>query len=388
MPQTDTSTMHRGNLLAAMAAVAAADIALGLILQLMPLLMDRAGYPAWLTGVNAAMGPIGILVAGPFLPRIIGNLGTRRAALLLVAMMVATLALIAVSPVWMWFPLRFLFGMASGALFIVSEAWVLTFSGDEARGRVMGIYTSMLAITFAVGPLIVPWTGIDGWMPWTIGIVFIAIAAAPLFFVKADHVDFRQKEGGGVLAFARKAPLLLFAVLAATLYDNVLISFFTIFGLRHGLELDVASRILGFGIIGNVVMFYPMGWLADHWSRRGVVLITAASTVALSLSLIVTITHWLIWPAMLLLTAMAFGVYVVALATLGDRFRGPDLMAGTAAIAIMWGLGGLIGPPLAGAAIDAFGIDAMPVTLSLFYVILLIGLAFTGGRLVTEDARG
>lgn len=388
MSATDTSVMHRGNLVAAMAAVASADIALGLVLQLMPLLMDRAGYPAWVTGLNAAMGPIGILIAGPFLPRIIGNLGTRRAAFLLVALMVATLALIAVSPVWAWFPLRFVFGMATGALFIVSECWVLTFSGDAARGRVMGLYTSMLAVTFAVGPLIVPWTGIDGWMPWAIGIVCIAIAAAPLAFVRADHVDFRQEDGGGVLAFAKKAPLLLFAVLAATLYDNVLISFFTIFGLRHGLELDTASRILGFGIIGNVVMFYPMGWLADHWSRRGVVLITAGATVVLSLGMITSITHWLIWPLMLVLTAMAFGVYVVALATLGDRFKGPDLMAGTAAIAIMWGLGGLIGPPLAGAAIDAFGINAMPVTLSLFYVILLIGLAFTGGRLVKEEAHG
>jgi MFS family permease len=384
MSQADTSTMHRGNLVAAMAAVAAADIALGLVLQVMPLLIDRAGYPAWVVGLNAAMGPIGILVAAPYLPRIIGNFGTRRAAFLCVAVMLATLALIAASPIWAWFPLRFLFGMAVGGLFIISEAWVLTFSGDAARGRVMGIYTSMLAATFAVGPLIVPWTGITGWLPWAIGIACIAVASVPLLFVQASHVDFRQKEGGGVLAFARKAPLLLFAVLAATLYDNVLISFFTIFGLRHGLDLDAASRILGFGIIGNVVMFYPMGWLADHWSRRGVVIVTAVSTIALSLSLIVLIEHWLIWPAMLLLTAMAFGVYVVALATLGDLFRGPDLMAGTAAIAIMWGLGGLIGPPLAGAAIDAFGIDAMPVTLALFYVILLIGLSFTGGHLVKQ----
>ncbi len=387
MSQTDTNQMHRGNLVAAMAAVAASDIALGLVLQLMPLIMDRAGYPAWLTGLNAAMGPIGILLAGPFLPRIIGNLGTKLAAFLLVGVMLVTLALIAVSPIWAWFPLRFVFGMASGALFIVSETWVLTFSGDKARGRIMGMYTSMLAVTFAAGPLILPWTGIDGWLPWTIGIVCIAIAAAPLFLVQASHVDFRQKEGGGVLSFARKAPLLLFAVLAATLFDNVLIAFFTIFGIRNGLDLEVASRILGFGIIGNVVLFYPMGWLADHWSRRGVVLITAAATIILSLCVIPAITHWMIWPIMLLLTASAFGVYVVALATLGDRFKGPDLMAGTAAIAIMWGLGGLIGPPLAGAAIDAFGIDAMPVTLASFYVMLLIGLAFTGGRLVPDQAK-
>jgi len=186
----------------------------------------------------------------------------------------------------------------------------------------------------------------------------------------------------------RRAPLLLFAVCSATLFDNVLIAFFTIFGMRHGVELAVASRILGFGIICNTLLFYPMGWLADHWSRQGVVVLTASLTVVLALSLIALIATPLIWVVIVLLTASAFGVYVVALATMGDSFKGPDVIAGSAAFAAMWGVGGLIGPPLAGAAIDSFGINAMPVTLASFYVILLVGLALNGGRLVREDPHG
>ncbi|MGH6821513.1 MAG: MFS transporter, partial [Methylocella sp.] len=188
--------------------------------------------------------------------------------------------------------------------------------------------------------------------------------------------------------FMGQAPLLLFAVAAATLFDSVFISFFTIFGLRHGLELEVASRILGAAIIGNTLLFYPMGLLADRWSRIGVVVVTASLTVGLSLSLIPLIGTWAIWPAVILLSASAFGVYVVALATLGDSFKGPDVIAGSAAIAAMWGVGGLLGTPIAGAAIDAFGIDAMPVTLAVFYAILLAGLALSGGRLVREPSHG
>ena len=386
--KTPEATVPRyGNLIAAIAAVAACDIALGLTLQLLPLLMDRQGVPAWLIGVNAAMGPIGILVAGPFLPRILGNIGTKRAAYIVIAVMILILMAISLSPFWMWFPLRFCFGIATGALFTISEAWVLTFAGDNNRGRVMGLYTSVLAVTFSVGPLIIPWTGIDGWLPWTIGIVCILLSALPLGFVKVEGGDFRQTESGGFFAVVRKAPLLLFAVGAATLFDNVFISFFTIFGMRNGVDLDVASRILGVGIIGNVLLFYPMGWLADHWSKRGVMVLTASLAVLLSLALIVIIGHWIVWPAVILLSASAFGVYVVALATMGDSFKGPDVMAGSAAIAAMWGVGGLIGPPVAGAAIDAFGINAMPVTLASFYVILLAGLALTGGKLVREPAQ-
>jgi MFS family permease len=377
-----------GNLVAAFATVGACDIAFGLTLQIMPLLLEREGWPAWAIGLNVAMGPIGILLAGPFLPRLLGGFGTKRASFVLIAVLLASLAAISVAPFWMWFPLRFVFGLATSALFTVSEAWVLTFASRENRGRIMGLYTSMLSVTFAMGPLILPWTGLDGFLPWAIGIGCVLASVLPLVFVRINDDDFRDEGGGSFFGFVRKAPMLLFAVAAATLFDNVLISFFTIFGMRNGLSLETASLILGFGIIGNVLMFYPLGWLADRWSRRGVMLVTASLTILLSLSLLFLITHWLVWPVMMLLTGSAFGVYVVALATMGDRFSGADLIAGAAAIATMWGVGGLIGPPVAGVAIDLFGINAMPVTLAAFYVLLLAGLIGSRGQLVRESTVG
>lgn len=377
-----------GNMIAALATVGACDIAFGLTLQLIPLRMEQEGWSAWMIGVNAAMGPIGILLMGPVLPGILARTGTKRAAYVLIAILVLSLAAISVTPIWMWFVLRFAFGVATSALFTVSETWVLTFASEEHRGRVMGLYTSLLSVTFAAGPLLLPWTGINGFLPWAIGIVCILISALPLAFVRINDADFRNEDGGGLFGFIRKAPMLLFAVAVATLFDNVLISFFTIYGMRNGLELDTASLLLGVGIIGNVALCYPLGWLADRWSRKGVMLVTAVLTVILSLSLLVVITHWIAWPVMILLTGSAFGVYVVALATMGDKFSGADLIAGAVAIATMWGVGGLLGPPLAGLAIDLFGISAMPATLAGFYILLLIGLALSGGRLVREPAGG
>ena len=119
------STSRTGNIIAALATVGACDIAFGLTLQLIPLLMNERGWPAWAIGLNSAMGPIGILMAGPFLPRIIGRVGTRRIVLIIIAVLVVSLAAISRLPVWMWFPLRFFFGLSTSALFVVSEAWIL-----------------------------------------------------------------------------------------------------------------------------------------------------------------------------------------------------------------------------------------------------------------------
>jgi MFS family permease len=273
-------------------------------------------------------------------------------------------------------------------LFTVSEAWILSGAEPGNRGRVMGLYTSILAISFSIGPLIIPMTGINSWLPWLIGIACVGMSAIPLAFLRISEAAFQHKEDGGFLAFVRRAPLLLFAVGTLTFFDAVILSFFPIFGLRSGLAVEQVTMILGIAIIGNALMQLPIGLLADKWSRMGVIILSAVITTILAISMIWTINTWLIWPVMLILGTTAFAIYTVALAILGDNFDGPDLIAGSAAFAAMWGIGGLLGPPIAGAATDAFGIDAIPATISLIYVVLLLGLGLSGGKFVRSAAHG
>jgi MFS family permease len=374
-----------GNLVAAIATIACCDIAMGLTFQLLPLLMEQRQVPAWLMGLNAAMSPLGILLAGPVLPRIVSKVGSKRLVNVVIITIILCLALFKLTEsLWAWFILRFMFGVAAGTLFTVSEAWVLTFAEQGKRGRVMGIYTTVLAISFAVGPAIIPLTGINGWMPWLIGMVCVAASALPLAFVSVSEAHFKDKDGGSFFRFLKRAPLLLFAVSAVTMFDSILLSFFPIFGLRSGLPLQTVSWVLAAGIIGNVFMQYPFGMLADYWSRIGVIIASAIATIVLSIAMIWAVESWLIWPVVILVGSTAFAAYTVSLAILGDHFDGPDLIAGSAAFGAMWGIGGLVGPPIAGFAVDTFGINAVPLTLALSFVVLLAGLAMTGGKLVGE----
>jgi MFS family permease len=377
---------NMANLVASIATIASCDMAMGFTLQLLPLLMERNGVNATIIGLNTAMAPLGILLAGPFLPRIIRKLGTRTVIYAAILFAILSLFIFRLFPtLWVWFPLRFMFGIAIGALFTVSEAWVMSFAGEGSRGRIMGIYTSVMAASFALGPLILPLTGTDGWLPWIIAASCLFVSMIPLSFVEIDDSAFQDEDKGHFWPVVRSVPLLLFAVGCATLFDGVFISFFSIFGLRSGLSVETASLALGIGIFGNMLFQFIIGLLADKWSKRGVVLLSAALTVAMSVALIWAVRSWLLWPVIIILATSAFAVYVVALATVSEKFKGADIVACSAAFSVMWGVGGLVGPPLAGSAIDAFGINAMPVTLAAFYLFLLGGLAFTGGRLVTRD---
>ncbi len=392
---TDTVTTRitikprTGNLVAAIATIACCDIATGLTFQLLPLIMENRHVPAWIMGINAAMSPLGILVIGPFLPAITGRVGSKRLVYIVISVIVFCLLMFKLSPaLWWWFFIRFVFGMAVGTLFTISEAWLLTFTEEGSRGRIMGLYTMVLSVSFALGPTIIPFTGIDGWTPWLIGVVSVAISALPLALIKVSESVFHEEKKGTFFRFVKRAPLLLFAVCSVTVFDSILLSFFPIFGLRSGLPLQTVSWVLAAGIIGNVVFQYPIGVLADKWSRLGVIVISALITTVLCVAMIWGITSILIWPIVLVAGSTAFGAYTVALTILGDHFSGSDLVAGSAAFGAMWGIGGIIGPPIAGFAVDLFGINAIPLCLAGIFAVLLLGLGVSGGQLVREVPHG
>jgi len=176
MPAPKLFAQRYRTIVAAIATIACCDIAMGLTLQLLPLLMEQNRTPAWIMGLNAAMAPLGILLGGPLLPRVVSHLGSKRVVYLSIGGIVLTLACFKLFPsIWAWFAIRFFFGLSAGTLFTISEAWILSGAETGNRGRVTGIYTSVLAITFSVGPLIIPFTGIDGWLPWVIGIVCVQV---------------------------------------------------------------------------------------------------------------------------------------------------------------------------------------------------------------------
>lgn len=55
----------------------------------------------------------------------------------------------------------------------------------------------------------------------------------------------------------------------------------------------------------------------------------------------------------------------MALIQLGERFSGQQLIAGNAAFALVWGLGGVAGSPAAGFAMQLVGHQGLPLSLAL-----------------------
>jgi len=135
-------------------------------------------------------------------------------------------------------------------------------------------------------------------------------------------------------------------------------------------------------IISGGIIFFLLGMLADKWLKHRIVLICVCSTILCALALPYLITTLWAWPLIVVFANSAFGIYVVGLAINGDRFKTNDLVPAAAAIGVMWGIGGLISPPIAGLIIDTFGYNAFPYYVSGLYGVLLAGLLANGGRVL------
>ena len=167
---------------------------------------------------------------------------------------------------------------------------------------------------------------------------------------------------------------LIAACSAISVFGLALLSFIPVFGLQTGLSLTTAATALSVLIIGNIVFQLPLGWLADKISHRLLLAGCALVTVIMLLILpLVMATAWM-WPVLVIIGSTGYGVYTVALTSLGERFHGQELINGSAAFAVVWGMGALFGSVSGGWSMSSFGPHGLPLFCAAVYLLLVIGL--------------
>lgn len=368
-------------LIAACAAVCVFSFSLGEMFPLLALNMESWGVSEAVIGINTAMAPIGILLAGLIIPRLSHMFGSRRVAMFMAGATGVIILLYPTFPsLWSWFPLRLAQGITVATLFALSEAWVLGNAKGEIRGRVVGIYATCISATFGVGAAVVSWTGIEGYLPFMVGAAVLFIAILPISLVAKSADTAANEPHVSMLGFLPKAPMLLFAIVVHAIFDGGMLGFLAVYGVRFGMSESIAALTITALSLGNVFFQIPIGWIADRTSkRRTMVGCFLVASLCIALLPLAIETVW-IWPLALISGASGFGIYTVGLAELGDRFSGRDLIAGTSAFSTMWGLGALIGAALCGVSMDFFGPHGFPASLFAVFVGYLVVLALITWR--------
>ncbi|WP_338331809.1 MFS transporter [Acetobacter sp. LMG 32666] len=338
-------------------------LVMGLGAPLFTLDLTERGYGAGMVAANSMMHAVGALAIAPFMPHLARRLGPRRAIFLALTGGGLTLLLFPLSSsVWPWFPLRILLGAFCEVILVLSESWLNQITDNHARGRVMGLYSTLLSVGMACGPALLSITGRQGNLPFfgtaAILLVAAAITLAPWMVAPPPAAPTRHR----LWRYLWLAPIAITATLLIAMLDGAATSFLALYAIQSGWSERAATLLLSVMLLGATVMQVPIGWVGDRTNRRHLLVILA----------LLTCGGALLWPMAMHQPAFAYpllfvwdgafaSLYSVAMAAAGNRYRGGDLIAIYALCSLAWGVGSFTGP-----AISAAAMQASPHGLALF----------------------
>ena len=367
---------------AAIACVTAVGIGLSLSVPLLSLEMERMGVSGAMIGLNTALSGAACIAVVPFVPRLAARLGVL--PLLWLAIAVAIVAFLGFKLFFdfsWWFPLRFLFAAAFGTLFVLSEYWINAAAPPHRRGLVMGIYATVLALGFAIGPAALKVVGTSGWPPYLTGAALYALAALPLLAARGLSPALDGRATRSVLSFILAAPIATLAALVFGAAETGGFALLPVYGLRIGFEPDSAAFLVSVLALGTMAFQIPIGLLSDRIDRRFMLLAAGlAGIVGAALIPFAAGRGWAFYATLFVWSGLIGTLYTVGLAHLGARFTGADLASANAAFVILYNAGLALGPPVVGGGMDLFPPHGFAWSLAAFFAFYTAVVIWRMGR--------
>ena len=350
--------------------------------MLLPLLLLRLkgdGVSTSMAGLFAASGWVGVFLITPFVSAITQRLGRRPTLWLAAAVpVVSTAGFLFTDWLPAWFLFDFIAGAASGLRWVLAEAVVAEFAPPDQRGRLVGLFETMVGTTFVIGPALLALVGPQN--PVALWLVLGSMAIGLLWSLRIPPLpyaaDAHEARVGlhGVWHALRGHPLIMAVGFVGGFFESGLTSILPLYGLALGLGATAAALLVSASGLGSALMMLPAGLLTDRLSRHPgwggahgarLAIMRACSLVTLLATVLIPFVAGAPWLA----AAVAFvwggaggSLYTLAMIDIGSREQGITLVNSTAVLVLSYTLGGVFAPALGAAMLDwapVFGFPAL-----------------------------
>jgi len=348
---------------------------------LLLLLLRRADVSNTVAGLFAATSWLGIFIITPFASQLTRRIGRRRALWLASTVPLATaFGFLLTTRLEVWFALELLASVAGGLRWVLAEAFIAEFTPPDQRGRYIGAYSTLIGLTFVVGPALLAWMG-DGspYALWVvIGFLVTGLAWTALVPRTPPEQDADSAKVGlaGLWHAVAAHPVIMLAGFVGGFFELGLSSILPLYGLTLGLPTGAATLLVSVSGLGGMALALPGGLLIDRLKnptegRRTLMLTLVALLLTASVATLgVDKAPWLVWPVAALWGAAGGNLYTLTMTDISSRETGITLVNSTAVLVLAYTLGALVASSISGALIDVSPWLGFPVVL-----VLVSGLA-------------
>lgn len=341
------------SLAAIIASTVGVGVSYGIGYPISALSFEQWGAPTWQTGLVGSAPALAVLLCLPFFPALVARLGMVPAMSLGCLIVAAGFLLMPLMPSPLaWLVLRFLMGAGLALPWLVGETWINSVTTESSRGRMLALYAIALFIGFAAGPLVLERTGVDGWLPYAIGAGGILVAVLPIVAARGLAPAMPTHPETSVIGAFALAPVAMLGGVIGGLLELGHFAMLPIYALQTGSPETEALRLLSFFMIGGIALQLPIGWLADRASALTTMVGSTIAFALIALLLPFSPSGWPRLAVVFLIGGIAIGFYTLALTHIGQRVRTRDLAVANAAFLMSYQIGALIGPGVAGGAME------------------------------------
>ena len=192
-----------------------------------------------------------------------------------------------------------------------------------------------------------------------IGAIFYALALVPTAVTHQTAPQPLARARLDLKALRRNSPLAVVAVVMVGVSNSAFGTLGAVFGAQSGLSVPTIALFMSLALVAGAACQVPLGVLSDRMDRRHVLIALAVTAAVVDIIIVVLRPES---PALLLTLvaifgASIFGMYPVIVAHANDHAAPNTSLQTSGGLLLLFGLGSIAGPLLAGGLMTGDGGD-------------------------------
>lgn len=337
----------------------------GMNALILPIRGTQEGFGASALGLLGAGWAVGYVLGCLLMARMVGRVGHIRSfgVMAAFAAVAVLLSLILLSP-WAWIPLRAISGFCFAGAAMIVESWLSERADPGSRGRIFGLYTMVNLFASTAGQMALTLGDTSGFLFFVLPAIFYCLALVPTAMSSTITPRPLVSVRLDLRGLWRNSPVAVFAVFFVGTSNGAFGTLSAVYADRVGLVLASVALFASLPVLAGAVAQVPIGMLSDRMDRRLVLVGVAVAALATDLAFI------LIRPeareANLALAAlfggMIYSMYPIIIAHANDHAAEGSFIQVSGGLLMVFGLGSILGPVVAGFGMSELGDAGLFVT--------------------------
>jgi len=335
----------------------------------------QLGFTTTQIGLLGSAHFLGFFIGCWWAPRLLGTVGHSRAFAAFTA--TGAIGLLA-HMLWInpygWALMRVATGLSIAGCYTVIEAWMQAKVTNETRGRTMGTYRIVDMTGSLVAQLMIGVLTPASYVSYNILAILICAALLPLTLTKVKQPETPTAQRLRPMLAIELSPLAAAGVVVAALSSASFRMVGPLYGQAVGLDAGQIAWFLASFVLGGAVAQYPVGWLADKYDRRWVLIWLSVAAIASSALPIVVqgMGTGSVMGGAFVFGLTTFPIFSVASAHAHDYASSDQRVELSAALMFFFASGAIAAPYMASTLIQAYGPPAMFVMIASAHVVLVV----------------